>query len=141
MAKFLHCADLHLGKYAYGHPERFLDMMRAFSYAAEYAVAQKMDFMLISGDIFDARVINSGTLSQAVAVFEKLAQSGMDVYAIEGNHDRAFLRDRDSWLQFLENMGYIKLLKPTPDVQEIVFEEYAIQPKRSGMPGTPEIVG
>ena len=124
MARFLHCADLHLGKYAYGNPERFLDMMRAFSYAADYAIKEKLDFILISGDIFDARVINSATLSQAVSVFEKIAQNHLDVYAIEGNHDRAFLRDRDSWLHFLEGRGYLKLLRPTTSGQDILFEEY-----------------
>ncbi len=124
MARFLHCADLHLGKYAYGNPERFLDMMRSFSYAADYAIREKLDFILISGDIFDTRVINSATLSQAVSVFEKLSKSRLDVYAIEGNHDRAFLRDRDSWLHFLEGRGYLKLLKPTISGQDILFEEY-----------------
>jgi DNA repair protein SbcD/Mre11 len=142
MPKFLHCADLHMGKHAYGHPERFLDVMRSFSHIAEYAVREKMDFMLISGDIFDTRVINSGTLSQAVDIFEKLAQSGMDVYAIEGNHDRAFFRDRDSWLQFLEGRGYVKLLKPGIEGQEICFEEYKTHPKLSGDNlGTPENLG
>lgn len=125
MAKFLHCADLHLGKHAYGHPERFADVMRSFSHIADWAVREKLDFMLVSGDIFDTRVINSGTLSQAVLIFEKLAQAGMDVYAIEGNHDRAFFRDKDSWLQFLEGRGYVKLLKPSADGQEICFEEYS----------------
>jgi DNA repair exonuclease SbcCD nuclease subunit len=124
MARFLHCADLHLGKHAYGNPERFLDMMRAFSYAADYAIKEKLDFILISGDIFDARVINSATLSQAVSIFEKLSQNRMDVYAIEGNHDRAFLRDRDSWLHFLEGRGYLKLLRPTVSGQDVLFEEY-----------------
>lgn len=124
MAKFLHCADLHLGKYAYGNPERFLDMMRAFSYAADYAIKEKLDFILISGDIFDARVINSATLSQAVSIFEKLSRNHLDVYAIEGNHDRAFLRDRDSWLHFLEGRGYLRLLRPTVSGQEILFDEY-----------------
>ena len=101
MARFLHLADLHLGKYAYGHHERFLDMMRAFAYAAEYAVREKVDFILASGDVFDARTINSETLSRAVGIFDGLKAAGMPVFAIEGNHDRAFVRDRDSWLRFL----------------------------------------
>ncbi len=124
MAKFLHCADLHLGKHAYGHPERFLDVMRSFSNIANWAVRETVDFVLVSGDIFDTRVINSGTLSQAVGIFERLAQAGRDVYAIEGNHDRAFFRDKDSWLQFLEGRGYVKLLRPGTEGQEVCFDEY-----------------
>jgi len=124
MARFLHLADLHLGKYAYGHHERFLDMMRAFEYAARYAADGGMDFMVASGDIFDARTINSETLSQAVRVFDMLKAAGLPVFAIEGNHDRAFVRDRDSWLRFLEGRGYLKLLKPGMAEGGPVFSEY-----------------
>ena len=124
MARFLHLADLHLGKYAYGHHERFLDMMRAFEYAARYAVDENLDFIIASGDIFDARTINSETLTQAVRVFEMLKKAGVDVYAIEGNHDRAFVRDRDSWLRFLEGRGYIRLLKPDVSEREVRFLDY-----------------
>ena len=124
MAKFLHLADLHLGKYAYGHHERFLDMMRAFEYAAKYAIGEKVDFILASGDVFDTRTINSETLSQAVRVFDMLKDADISVFAIEGNHDRAFVRDRDSWLRFLEGRGYLKLLKPKTVDREVFFEEY-----------------
>jgi DNA repair exonuclease SbcCD nuclease subunit len=120
----MHLADLHLGKYAYGHHERFLDMMRAFAYAAKYAVGEKVDFILASGDIFDARTINSETLSQAVRIFDTLKEAGTAVFAIEGNHDRAFVRDRDSWLRFLEGRGYLRLLKPEISDRDVLFAEY-----------------
>ncbi len=124
MAKFLHLADLHLGKYAYGHHERFLDMVRAFEYTVKYAVREKVDFVLASGDIFDVRTINSETLSQAVRVLDILKRAKIEMFAIEGNHDRAFVRDRDSWLRFLEGRGYLKLLKPDALDRDEQFAEY-----------------
>jgi len=110
--EFLHIADAHLGYQQYGHPERFNDFGRAFLSAIDYAVEHKMDFALISGDLFHKSAIDPPTLLQAVNGLDKLRQAGIPVVAVMGNHDRPRYRDRFSWLDYLAERGYLALLSP-----------------------------
>ena len=110
--EFLHIADVHLGYQQYGHPERFNDFGRAYLSAIDYAVQHRMDFVLISGDLFHKSAIDPPTLLQAVNGLERLRQAGIPVVAIVGNHDRARYRDRFSWLDYLAERGYLALLSP-----------------------------
>lgn len=110
---FIHCSDLHLGYNQFGLEERFLDFGRTFSHIVNDAVAREVDYFLIAGDFFNKRTINSRTLLQAIDGLERLKGAGIEVIAIEGNHDKAPYEDRDSWMHFLGERGYIHLLKPT----------------------------
>jgi len=109
---FLHCADLHLGRMQFNSEERFEDFGRAFGQITDYAVENEVDFLLICGDLFDRRNINAQTLIQTTYHMKRLKDSSIPVIAIEGNHDRAFRRDRVSWMRYLAEEGLIILLKP-----------------------------
>jgi DNA repair protein SbcD/Mre11 len=109
---FVHTADLHLGKRQYDLDQRFIDYGRTFLQVIEYAIAHQVEFVLISGDLFDQRNINAPTYIQANHVLLKLKQAGIPCIAIEGNHDKPFLKDGMSWLQSLEWEGLIKVIKP-----------------------------
>lgn len=124
MIKFIHCADIHLGKIQNNLDQRFEDFGNAFRYVLEEAVAREVNFLLIAGDLFDKRNINARTLEQAVEILELAKQAKIQVIAIEGNHDKAFLRDKDSWMSFLAHRGYIILLKPEFQGGKIVVEAY-----------------
>ncbi|BAI61495.1 putative DNA double-strand break repair protein Mre11 [Methanocella paludicola SANAE] len=108
---FIHMADMHLGYRQYGLEERFLDFGYTFKQVVEYAIAQKVEFVLISGDLFDKRSINAPTYIQAVHVLSLLKNAGIPCIAIEGNHDRRFLKDGMSWLDSLEWEGLLKVIK------------------------------
>jgi DNA repair exonuclease SbcCD nuclease subunit len=118
--EFLHIADLHLGYQQYGLKERFNDFGRAFLSAIDYAIEQSVRFVLISGDLFQKANIDPPTLLQAITGLERLRQVGIQVMAVEGNHDRLHYRDYISWLEFLAEQGYIALLSPE-------FQEQGIQ--------------
>jgi DNA repair exonuclease SbcCD nuclease subunit len=109
---FLHTADLHLGYRQYDLDQRFLDLGHSFLKVVEYAVAEKVDFVLVAGDLFNSRNINAPTYTQAHHVLSKLKEAGIPCLAIAGNHDRAFIRDQMSWLETLEWQGLIKVIKP-----------------------------
>jgi DNA repair exonuclease SbcCD nuclease subunit len=109
---FVHTADLHLGKRQYGLDQRFIDYGKTFLQVIEYAVAHKTGFVLVSGDLFDQRNINAPTYIQANHVLLKLKEAGIPCIAIEGNHDKPFLKDGMSWLESLEWEGLIKVIKP-----------------------------
>ena len=109
---FIHCADIHLGHLQFNEPQRLLDFAGAFRRVADYALDNRVDFVLLSGDFFHKRAINAFTLEQAIQLLSPLKEAGIPVAAIEGNHDKAFYQDRNSWLSFLSNRGYIHLLGP-----------------------------
>lgn len=109
---FLHCADIHLGNMQYNEPQRQKDFADAFRQVSEYALAKRVDFILICGDFFHKRAINAETLQQAVELLAVLKEAGIPVITIEGNHDKAFYLDKESWLGFLNKQGFIYLLAP-----------------------------
>ncbi len=109
---FIHCGDIHLGCQQFNDPNRFEDFFEAFSHIVEYAVDKHAGYILVAGDLFHHRNVNAQTLGMAIAQLEKMKTAGIMVIAIEGNHDKAFYVDEDSWMNFLNRQGYLKLLKP-----------------------------
>ena len=61
-AKFLHIADCHLGYRQYNLAERYNDFGRAFHRMIDIAIAEKVDFVLLAGDLFHKRAIDALTL-------------------------------------------------------------------------------
>jgi len=110
---FLHCGDIHLGNNQYNEPVRLEDFAKAFRQVTDYALKNKVDFVLISGDFFHKRAINAGTLEQAVELLKPLKEADIPLIAIEGNHDKAYYKDKNSWLSFLNNQKYLYLLQPS----------------------------
>jgi len=113
MLKFLHLGDIHLGNTQYQNDDR----MRDFFYALHgvirrYAIAEKVDFVLVAGDLFDRRNIEPRVLTQATIIFKELKDAGIPVYAIEGNHDRSGPHDGVSWLRYLSDWDWFSLLEP-----------------------------
>jgi exonuclease SbcD len=104
---FVHLADVHLGTEQYGSPERYDDFARAFLDVVQYAVRERVQFVLIAGDLFNKFALDPRTLLQAVTALEQLKSAGILVFAIEGNHDRSNYRSEMSWLTYL---AYHRLL-------------------------------
>ena len=65
--KFVHCADIHLGANPFEIEERFEDMGKALEQVCEFALEEKVDFMVIAGDFFHNKAINPKTLEQAIS--------------------------------------------------------------------------
>jgi len=114
--KFLHVSDVHLGFQQYNLRERFDDFGRAFEYIVDQAVAQRVDFIVLGGDLFQKRAIDPPTLLQAVTFLSRLREANIPVLAVEGNHERAYYRDVFSWMDFLADQRYLSML--TPDFED-----------------------
>lgn len=111
--KFLHIADIHLGATPYHDVERSKDFFRALHHViVRYGVEAGVDFVVVAGDLFDKRNVEPRVLTQATVVFQELKDAGIPVYAIEGNHDRSGHASEVTWLRFLSDWGWIKLLEP-----------------------------
>ncbi len=93
--RFIHAADLHLdspfggfGKAPDGVREQLADStFAALRQLTEAAVRERADFMVLSGDLFDAADRSLKAQLQLIREWERLEAHGIAVYAIHGNHD------------------------------------------------------
>ncbi|MGD9163073.1 MAG: exonuclease SbcCD subunit D [Desulfobacteraceae bacterium] len=113
--KFIHTADIHLGKTyrnSPGEAERYEDFFLCLSGIVEDALKEKVDFVLICGDLFHEGQILPRTFARTIEVLQPLKNAGIPCIAIEGNHDWIHRRNNISWMEALSEMGYIRLLRP-----------------------------
>lgn len=95
MFKFLHAADLHLdsplrGLAAYeGAPVQALRgaTRRAFDELIRLALDERVEFLLLAGDIYDGDWKDYSTGLYLHAQMVRLREAGVKVYLIAGNHD------------------------------------------------------
>jgi DNA repair protein SbcD/Mre11 len=116
--KFLHIADIHLGCRRYNLEERTRDFFRAWADVINnHAIKNKVDFVLIAGDLFNSRKVDPQAMNHAMAGLELLKEAGIEVLAIEGNHDQRDAISDFSWLRSLSQWGFLKLLEPARDAE------------------------
>lgn len=116
MIKFIHTADIHLGKTyraAADEAERYEDFFRVLGSIVSDAIAEQVDFVLIAGDLFHTGQILPRTFARAIDTLQPLKDANIPCIAVEGNHDWIHRRDSISWMEALSQMGYIHLLRPT----------------------------
>jgi len=140
-SKFVHIADLHLGKRQYNLSERYKDYFRAFKWILNFSLNEEVDFLLIAGDIFDHKNIGPSVLSELFHIiqnfknncFEKLNRN-IPLICIEGNHDNP-IYSAHSWMSFLADLDLVVLLTGEYDKQSKTFrfDEYSDKTHRGGM--------
>lgn len=112
--KFLHISDVHLGCTRYQLPESPRDFFDAWiDVLQRYAIAEKVDFVIMCGDFFHKRNVPPETMNYAVAGLTLLKEAGIPVVTIEGNHDQKHTDSEYSWLRSLANWDLLYLLEPT----------------------------
>jgi DNA repair exonuclease SbcCD nuclease subunit len=116
MIKFLHTADIHLGKTyrtSSGESERYEDFFHMLGGIVADAIAEQVDFVLIGGDLFHTGQILPRTFARTIETLQPLKDAAIPCIAVEGNHDWIHRRDSISWMEALSQMGYIRLLRPS----------------------------
>lgn len=133
MVKFLHISDIHLGIKRYGLEERTKDFFYAWKTCLEkYAIEEKVDFVLIGGDLFDRRQIDPQAANHAIIMFERLKSVGIPVFAIEGNHDQRETGSDFSWLRSLSKWRFIHLLEPSHNENQISYLPWNSEKREGG---------
>ncbi len=87
MPRILHIADIHLGARPLGFSERSSGVVEAFRQALEYAVTERVDLVLIAGDLFDVPKPEGQYVKEAVRAFKALSSRGVRIIAAHGEHD------------------------------------------------------
>ncbi|WP_175638249.1 metallophosphoesterase family protein [Metabacillus schmidteae] len=93
--KFIHAADLHLDSPFLGlkhMPANFFERVRestflSFSKIITCAINEKVDFILLSGDLYDEDERSLKAQLKLKKEFERLAEKDIQVFIIHGNHD------------------------------------------------------
>lgn len=109
--KILHTSDWHLGKRPQGwagsaySDERYNDFFEAASYTVEKAIEEKVELLIIAGDLFDSNWIDADILFRTERILSKLKDAGIKTLVIAGNHDKTY--DRESWISYLSKKELI----------------------------------
>ena len=98
--RLIHCSDLHLDSRMESNlpaaqaRERKAEILGTFSRMVEWAVAQKVDAVLICGDLFDSCRVSARTAELVLDIMENAPE--LAFYYLRGNHDegRALLAGR-----------------------------------------------
>lgn len=123
--KFLHISDVHLGCTRYQLAESPRDFFDAWvDVLKRYAVAEKVDFILMCGDFFHKRSVPPETMNYAFAGLSMLRDAGIPVVTIEGNHDQKHNDSEYSWLRSLANWNLVYLLEPSNVDGRIFYEPW-----------------
>ncbi|MEP7075213.1 MAG: exonuclease SbcCD subunit D [Acidobacteriota bacterium] len=131
--KFLHIADIHLGCTRYNLAESPRDFFDAWiDVLNKYALEERVDFVLMSGDFFHKRNVPPETMNHAFAGLSLLRDAGIPVIAIEGNHDQKHTDSEFSWLRSLADWGLLVLLEPTVADGKVVYEPWNPETLRGG---------
>lgn len=108
--RFLHAADLHLDTPFVGISDFSKELqtkLKASTYEAaqklfRVALEQKVDFVILAGDIFDDTDSSLKAQMFLKSEFEKLNQANIKVFMVYGNHD--YYRSNFSVIDFPDNV-------------------------------------
>ncbi|RMH02282.1 MAG: exonuclease SbcCD subunit D [Aquificota bacterium] len=118
--RLLHISDLHAGKRLYDKVSRNEDLVYALEQVESICKENRVEVLLISGDIFDKR--NPDNLSEDLVLdfLTKMSAMGVHVVLIAGNHDSY---DHIKKYKHLRRLGRVHAFdRPHKDIKNSIFE-------------------
>lgn len=123
--KFAHLADCHIG--AWRDPKlRDLNAL-AFEKAMNICIKENVDFILISGDLFNTSLPSVDHLRCVVKKLKELSLKNIPVYGIAGSHD--YSPSGKSMLEILEDAGLFINVAKGESVNNKLQLRFTIDPK------------
>ncbi len=104
MIKFAHLADCHLGSWRQEELQKL--NFQSFQKVIDRCIQEEVEFILISGDLFDSAYPPIEILKESFAEFKKVHDAKIPVYLIAGSHD--FSASGKTFLDVLEKAGFCK---------------------------------
>lgn len=83
--KFAHLADIHIG--AWRDEELKKINLETFEQAFNAIIARKVDFIIISGDLFHVNIPDLDSVKRVVIKLQQAKELEIPVYAVFGSHD------------------------------------------------------
>jgi len=105
--KFAHLADCHIGSW---RDPKLKDISTiAFQKAIDKCIEESVDFILISGDLFNTSLPRIDNLKTVVGTFKQLKDKNIPVYIIPGSHD--YSPSGKTMLDVLENVLKVNIIR------------------------------
>lgn len=86
--KLLHTSDWHIGRTFHG-ADLLAEQEAVLGHLADLVVAEAVDVVLVSGDIYDRAVPSAEAVRVATTALGRLRQAGAQLVMTPGNHDSA----------------------------------------------------
>lgn len=120
--KLLHFADTHINAADHGswtlrdnenkRPLRAADFLGAVDKIAAAAIQEKVDCVLFAGDAYDTENPDNYYRDRFQSAIGKIADAGISVVMVPGNHDRNKMDTHNSALSVFESMRRDKVFVP-----------------------------
>lgn len=115
--RILHFGDLHIGMENYGHVDaatglngRVMDFLRRLSEVVDYALENEVDLVLFAGDAYKSRDPNSTYRREFARRIKRLADAGIPVVLLVGNHDLPAVAKRASSIEIFRTLEVPNIL-------------------------------
>lgn len=121
MARFAHMSDIHLGGWKFQKLQEL--NFKSFQRAIEICIFEKVDFVLMVGDIFDSPYPSIDILKETFAEFKKLHEAKIPCFIIAGSHD--YSASGKTFLDVLEKAGFCRNVtdfEETENEREIILK-------------------
>jgi len=99
--KLAHFSDTHIG--VFRDPVLKNLVLEAFNRAIDVCIEKEVDFVIFSGDLFDANIPDLEKATEAVGRLRELREKGVGIYVVYGSHD--FSPTQKSVIDLLEKAG------------------------------------
>ena len=94
-------SDVHVG--AFRQPVLQNLVLKAFESAMDVCIQRKVDFVIISGDLFDSNIPDMALVNSTVKKIKEVRNEGIGFYVVYGSHD--FSPTQTSIVDILETAG------------------------------------
>jgi len=115
--RILHLADIHIGLENYGRLDpatglngRVMDFLRRLGEVVEYALEHEVDLVLFAGDAYKTRDPNSTYRREFARRIKRLADAGIPVVLLVGNHDLPAQEKRASSIDIFRTLDVPNVL-------------------------------
>ncbi len=102
-------SDIHIGAFRQKKLEESL--MQAFDFAIDRCITEKVDFVIMAGDIFDSNIPDLSSVKRATAKIREAKENGVRFYVVYGSHD--FSPNYASIVDVLESAGLFTKVEKT----------------------------
>ncbi len=120
--RILHFADLHIGMENYGRIDpatglngRVMDFLRRLGDLVDYALENGVDLVLFAGDAYKSRDPNSTYRREFARRIKRLADAGIPVVLLVGNHDLPAQERRASSIEIFRTLDVPNVLVASRD--------------------------
>jgi len=102
--RFAHLSDIHIGAFRYPLLQKLV--LKAFEKAIDVCIKMRVDFIVVSGDLFDSNIPDMTLANSAVIKIREARDKAIRFYVVYGSHD--FSPTQTSIVDLLESAGLFK---------------------------------